>query len=68
MKSLIYGDDMTSSADAPSDPQDGPRQPPIIRRPWKPTDERPYPWKPTVIGLVILLIAFIIYRLLRRPR
>jgi hypothetical protein len=31
--------------------------------PWKPTDP-----KPTVIALVILLIAFIIYRLLRRPR
>lgn len=68
MKSLIHGDDMTTNADTPSDPQDSRRRPSILKRPWKPTDEHPDPWKPTVIGLVILFIAFVIYRLLRRPR
>jgi hypothetical protein len=58
---------MTSSAEIPSDPQESRRKLP----PWKPTDERPDPWKPTAIALAIMLIAFIIYHLchlLRSPR
>lgn len=68
LRNLVNGDVMTSSEEPPSDSRDNGGQSPVQKRPWKPTTEHPFPWKPTVIGLVISLIVFVFYRLLRRPR
>lgn len=59
---------MTFSAEMPSDRQGGRLQLSVHPDPWKPTYYQHPPGLWIVIGLVILVIALIIYLILRRRR
>jgi hypothetical protein len=68
LKNLVNGDAMTSSEEPLATRETTVDSPPFTSGHGSRPLNAPFPWKPTVIGLVISLIPFVFYRLLQRPR